>query len=216
MDSALAAHCSEIAGRPQRHCVTFSLAMATLKDPHWSALAPSSPLRRFRLIEMETGHGLTSAPLHIDERILHYLAGVNRLDERLENALVHKDRPQWMADEHLRLFNESIRSFDGDVLPFSGLHLYGDDASAQENIAALIADRAGRELFVLRIEDTPALGAEMDQFIHLWMRESLLLPAFLLLQWEAEIPLKVSPMQSRRLPCSSASVPKPSPRSPTR
>jgi hypothetical protein len=200
MDSALAAHCSEIAGRSQRHCVTFSLAMATLKDPHWSALAPSSPLRRFRLIEMEAGHGLTSAPLHIDERILHYLAGVNRLDERLENVLLHKLQHRWMAEEHVRLFKESIRSLDGDALPFSGVHLCGDDASAQENIAALIADRAGRELFVLRMEDTPALGSEMDQFLHLWIRESMLLPAFLLLQWEAETPTAAARQLAERLP----------------
>jgi hypothetical protein len=200
MDSKLAAHCSEITGRSQRNCVTFSLAMATLKDPHWSALAPASPLRRFRLIEIEPGHGLTSAPLHIDERILHYLAGVNGLDERLESVLLRKPTPQWIADEHVRLLEGKIRPLGGDALPFAGLHLCGDDASAQENIAALIAHRAGRELFVLRLEDTPTAGAEMDQFLHLWTRESLLLPAFLLLQWEADTPTAAARQLAERLP----------------
>lgn len=204
MDSALAARCSEIAGRPQRSSVTFSLAMATLHGPHWSALAPSSPLRRFRLIEMESGHGLTLAPLHIDERILHYLAGVNSLDVRLENMLLRKPEPQWMAQEHIRLATESIRLFDvlsdGDTQASGALHLCGDDASGQENIAALVAQRAGRELFVLRMEDTPASGAEMDQFLHLWMRESLLLPAVLLLQWEADMPTAAARQLAERLP----------------
>lgn len=200
MDSALAAQCSETAGRSQRNCVTFSLAMVTLQDPHWSALAPASPLRRFRLIEMEPGHGLTLAPLHIDERILHYLAGVNRLDERLESVLLRKPKPLWVAEEHLRMATETIRQLDGETPPSIVLHLCGEDRAAQENIAALIAHRAGRELFVLRMEDTPAAGAEMDQFLHLWMRESLLLPAFLLLQWEGDSPSAAARQLAERLP----------------
>ena len=200
MDPALAAQCSELAGRSQRSCVTFSLAMAALEDPHWSALAPSSLLRRFRLIEMEAGHGLTLAPLRIDERVLHFLAGVNRLDERLESVLLRKPEPQWLAEEHLHLATETIRQLDGDVLPSIVIHLCGDDMAAQENVAALIAHRAGRELYVLRLEDTPAVGAEMDQFLHLWTRESLLLPAFLLLQWEGDAPTATARQVADRLP----------------
>ena len=66
------------------------------------------------------------------------------------------------------------------------LHLCGDDALGQESVASMIAHRSGRELLVLRHEDTPAAGAELEQFLHLWMRERLLLPAFLLLQWGNE------------------------------
>ena len=187
MDSLLSAQCAEISGRPLHASVTFSLAMASLVEPHWSALAPSSPLRRFRLIEMEPGHGLTSASLHIDERVLHYIAGVNRLDERLESILLRKPKPEWMDEEHFRLATESIRHLDGGAPPATVLHLCGDDPAAQENIAALVAHHAGRELYILRLEDTPAPGAEMDQFLHLWARESLLLPAFLLLQWESDV-----------------------------
>src|SRR5271165_2787609 len=79
MDSSLAALCGEAQGHPQRAYATFGLAMATLPEPHWSALPPNRPLRRFRLVELDTTHGLTIAPLRIDERILHYLAGVNVL-----------------------------------------------------------------------------------------------------------------------------------------
>ncbi len=199
MDSALGALCSEMAGRPQRGFVTFALALAVLPDPHWSALAPSAPLRRFRLIEMDAGHGLTAAPLHIDERILHYLAGVNRLDQRLESVFDRKPEPEWMAEEHFRLATETIRRLDG-APPSTVLHLCGDDADGQENVAALIAQRAGRELLVLRLEHTPAAGADIDKFLHLWMRESLLLPAFLLLQWEGDTPGASARQLAERLP----------------
>jgi hypothetical protein len=73
MDSRLATLCGEAQGHPQRQYATLGLAMATFPEPLWSALTPSRPLRRFRLVEVEAGHGLTSAPLRIDERILHYL-----------------------------------------------------------------------------------------------------------------------------------------------
>jgi ATP-dependent 26S proteasome regulatory subunit len=200
MDSALAARCSEAVGRPQRSCVTFSLAIATLTSPHWSALAPSAPLRRFHLIEMEPGRGVTSAPLYIDERILHYLAGVNRLDQRLESVLYRKPPSDWMAEEHWRLVAETIQSPVDDVPPAAVLHLCGDDAAGQESIAALIAHRAGRELFVLRLEDTPSVGPELDQFVHLWMREARLLPAYLLLQWEGDAPNAAARQLVERLP----------------
>ena len=91
MDSKLATQCAEAQGHAQRPYATFGLAMAIFPDPHWSALTPSRPLRRFRLVEVETGHGLTSAPLRIDERILHYLAGVNLINPRLE-SLVQANR----------------------------------------------------------------------------------------------------------------------------
>jgi ATP-dependent 26S proteasome regulatory subunit len=187
MDSGLALLCSEVAGRAQCKAVTFSLAMATLRDPHWSALAPSAPLRRYRLIEMEPGHGLTSAPLHIDERVLHYLAGVNRIDERLDAMLMRKPKPSYMAEEHVQLA-AGLTAQIAQLPTIAGLHLCGDDSAAQENVAALIAHDLGRELLVLRMEDTPAAGAELEQFLHLWMREGLLLPAFLLLQWEGNSP----------------------------
>jgi len=186
MDPALAERCAQITGQPRAH-VDFSLAMSALSDAHWSALAPSSPLRRFRLIEMESGQGVTSARLRIDERILHYIAGLNELDERLEPVLRRKAKPEWITEEHFSLAAETIRPLGGD----SGdrvLHLCGDDPDAQENVAAILAHGAGRELLVMRVEDTPTPGPEMEQFLHLWMRESLLIPAFLLLQWGADAP----------------------------
>jgi ATP-dependent 26S proteasome regulatory subunit len=199
MDPALGTQCAEAAGGLQRAGVTFGMGMAFLPEPHWSALAPSGPLRRYRLIEMEHGHGLTSAPLRVDERVLHYLAGVNRLDERLEGMLQSKPLPQWMAGEHLQLAAGEIGSFDRDEHAQTVLHLCGDDAAAQENVAALIAHRAGCELYVLRMEDTPAPGAEMDQFMHLWTRESMLLPAMLLLQWEHEAPTAAARQLAERV-----------------
>ena len=188
LDSKIAARCAEAMGRSQRGCITFSLALATLADPHWNALAPLSSLRRYRLIELEGSEGLTSAPLRIDERILHFIAGVNRLDNRLEGLVQSKQQPAWAADEHRALAWEIATRLEAETDALPVIHLCGDDASGQEDVAALLAHHAGRQLFVLRMANFPAAGSETEQFIQLWTRESLLLPALLLLQLESTAP----------------------------
>lgn len=194
LDPTLAARCRAAAGS-----VTFSFALATLRDPHWSALAPSSALRRFRLVDIEPGHGLTRAPLRIDERILHYLVGNNELDERLTALVARRAVPERLADEHRELVAEIERRSGGEA-PSRLVHLCGDDSSAQETIATLLAHRAGRELYVLRQQDLPVAGAELEHFVRLWERESLLLPASLLLQCEGDAPTAAVRRLTERVP----------------
>lgn len=200
MDSELAQRCVELSGRPLRSAVTFSLALSLLTDPHWSAIAPSSPLRRYRLVEMDSDQGVTSAPLRIDERVLHYLAGVNELDPRLESMLTAKAPTEHMAEAHRLLVTERMQPNAGELPSATVLHFFGDDPAGHESIAALIAQRAGRRLFVLRSEETPTAGPDMERFIHLWMRESLLMPAFLLLQWSEGAPSGAARQLAERLP----------------
>jgi len=197
MESTLADRCAELTGRPPTRAVTFGFTMAVLGDAHWSALAPASPLRRYRLIEMDAGQGLTSAALRIDERILHYLAGVNRMDARLETMLHARAAPRAMAEAHDRLASETLAEPPDAA---SALHFCGDDPAGQEDVAATIAARAGRALYVLRSADIPANGPDMEAFLALWGREALLQPAFLLLQLESETPTPAALQLAERLP----------------
>jgi SpoVK/Ycf46/Vps4 family AAA+-type ATPase len=182
MDSRIAALCGDVQGHPQRTYPTFGLAMAALPEPHWSALTPTRPLRRCQLVDVETGHGLTSAPLRIDERILHYLAGVNLLDPLLEPRVQATLPPEYITEDHRLIASRIVHVFEtcSDRLPL--LHLSGNDSQGQEDTAALAAHFVGRYLFVLRAEDIPVVGPDLDQLAHLWEREALLLPAALLIQ----------------------------------
>jgi predicted nucleic acid-binding protein len=182
MDSELAALCGSAQGHPQRAYATFGLAMATLTDPHWSALIPSRPLRHFRLVELELGHGLTSAPLRIDERVLHYLAGVNLLDQRLQALVRLSPFPEWISEGHKAVAAQAVQLFESSSPDSPILHLCGDDPQGQEDAATLAAHGAGRHLFTLSAEDLPAAGPDLDQFVTLWGREALLLPGALLVQ----------------------------------
>ncbi|HJU53976.1 MAG TPA: hypothetical protein VJ715_05370, partial [Pyrinomonadaceae bacterium] len=104
LDARFAELCAAAHGEMRRAYPTFGLALAALPAAHWSALTSNAPLRRWRLIELEHGHDhLVNARLRIDERVLHYLAGVSHLDERLRGLVEAVAAPSELPDSHREL-----------------------------------------------------------------------------------------------------------------
>jgi hypothetical protein len=181
-DAELAAACARVHGYDGQRYVTFALALAVLPEAHWSALTPLRPLRRWRFIEIEPGRRLMDSPLRIDERILHYLAGINLLDARLQALLTLPDPPRLMADDHSALADQIAETWAACTRSLPAIHLAGDDAAGNEDIAAAIADRVGLNLFVLNSFDVPASAADIDAHSALCEREMRLLGGVLLVQ----------------------------------
>jgi hypothetical protein len=181
MDSMVAEQCALAQGHPQKTYVTFGLAMGCLADSNWAALTPSRPLRRFRMLEVQASNNLTTAPLRIDERILHYLAGINEVDVRLDSMLRVAVFPDWIADEHRSIGMRAAQALEAHDQYFPLIHLCGDDPLGQEDIAAFTSVQTGRQLFVAKTEELPPVGTELDQFSSLWERESLLASGGLLI-----------------------------------
>ena len=181
MNTQLAAQCEAAMGEPHRQGASFGLALAALEGPHWSALAPVGPLRRWRLVEVDEAAGLTRGRLRIDERILHFLAGVNFLDVRLRGLLRPAMPPPALAEAH-RLVADAVRhameaaTDDVDQLVW----LAGDDALGQADVAAEAAASFGLSLHVMRADDIPTGHAELDALATLWERETMLLGSALL------------------------------------
>ena len=99
---------------------TFSLALAALDEPHWSALSPAGPLRRWRLIELTGSDTLTTARMRIDERVLHYLAGVSHLDDRLAGLLEAASASGELPASHGELARQAAHAWAaarGEALP---------------------------------------------------------------------------------------------------
>src|SRR4029077_3260757 len=178
MDAQFAAACATASGRP-----TFALALSVLDDPHWSALTPTSPLRLGRLIEIEPGHALTMAPLRLDERILHFLAGINILDPRLQPLLATYEPPRLMARHQQMLADKLAVAWAQAAVPRPPIHLTGEDLLGTEDVAAAAAARLGLQLRVARADTLPVSAVELGSFIALWEREAALLPAALLVKW---------------------------------
>jgi hypothetical protein len=57
-------------------------------------------LRRWRLIEVEPGEMLTASRLRIDERIVHFLAGVPCWDDRLRGLVQPVAAPEELPGSH--------------------------------------------------------------------------------------------------------------------
>jgi hypothetical protein len=181
MDARLAALCAESNGQGQRPFATFGLAMATLPDPHWSAITPVQSLRRFRLIELDDSAGLTGARLRADERVLHFIAGINYLDHRLRPLISAVAPAGLMAQPHRAIAEQAAARLRETTGPLPLVVLHGDDDAGQHDVAATLAQRIGVSLYRLRAGDIPAAPHEQASLASLWQREAALLGGALLL-----------------------------------
>ena len=183
LDSKFASLCATAQGDMTRPYPTFSLALGAMPDPHWSALAPNAPLRRWRLIEISNGNALTTSPLRIDERIVHYLTGVSHLDDRLAGLV----EPVRIADElapSQRVLAERVMQTWSNRKKISELpvvQMCGHESAAKRAIAAAACASLGLNLHQISATSLPQDPREMDALIRLWQREAALSASALLI-----------------------------------
>ncbi|WP_432045679.1 ATP-binding protein [Streptomyces asiaticus] len=183
LDPTAAARCAAASGDPARAYPTFSLALAALDEPHWSALTPVSPLRRWRLVDLDEETRLTTSRLRIDERVLHFLAGSPYLDARLHGLLRRAQPPRTLPPSYDRAADHVAAGWNESraEAPLR-VELVGGDLTTRTDIAAEAARRTGLALYVMAADDVPTDAAERDRLARLWQREAVLLPAALLLE----------------------------------
>jgi hypothetical protein len=180
LDARFAATVAAAQGRTDTREPTFALALAALPAAHWSALAPGAPLRAWRLVELR-GAGLTSAPLRLDERILHFLAGVNQLDERLHGLVTTVA----CGAERGTLHEETVARLAAHLCRAGTLaQVIGGDATVRESVAAAVGAGLECSLLRLRAADVPAVAAERAALARLLAREAVLGHALVLVEVE--------------------------------
>ncbi|MEV5674936.1 ATP-binding protein [Streptomyces sp. NPDC052179] len=183
LEPTTAARCAAACGDPERAYPTFSLALAALGDPHWSALTPVAPLRRWRIVELDDESRLTTSRLRLDERILHFLAGSPYLDARLHGLLRRTTVPDVLPASYDLAANRVAAGWAGAGrgAPLR-VELVGGDLRTRADIAAAAARRSGLGLYEMSAADVPAAPAARDLLARLWQREAILLPAALLVE----------------------------------
>jgi len=139
---------------------TFGLALAALPDSHWTAMVPTAPLRRWRLIEVGGGRTLTTAPLVIDERILHHLVGVDYLDGRLDDVVEHLAEGAALAPSHRDIARRAALALARDAGSRPVVQLCGADVLAKRNIAARAGNSLGGRLVAMSAEAIPEAGRQ--------------------------------------------------------
>jgi hypothetical protein len=176
LDASFAFVCAAASGDPDRTAPTFGLALAALPDAHWDALLPTAPLRHWRLIEPQSGAGLTAAPLRVDERVLHFLTGVEASDAQLAGLLTPVEGAGPLAPSHARLAARLAATLADPPEPGPGLvvQLYGEDVRARTAIARAGSAMAGLGLLRLVADALPAAPADIDLLARLCEREARL------------------------------------------
>ena len=197
--------CAEAQGNGQLSYPTFNLAMSVLSAPHWSAISPDNPLRRWQLIEVVRGKTITHSELRINERILHYLIGVDCLDEAFKGII----KPVSVREEMVRLqclqlsdshstiasqiaalwsknWVQQQNGFSLDSLPITDdplpiVQLCGAEVESKLAIASTACEILGIKLAVISTRVIPTVTAELNNLILLWYREAKLMRSALLL-----------------------------------
>jgi hypothetical protein len=175
--------CSVAHSDAQRAYPTLSLALAALPDVHWDAIAPNAPLRRWRLIQIGDGHALTLSPLRIDERILHYLTGIQYLDERLAGIIEPLQEVNDLVPSHQALAERIAavwtQAQKTNSLPI--VQLCSSETASKRTIAKQICQLQGLSLWVMPAQVIPLIPSELDNLIRLWTRETILSKSALLI-----------------------------------
>ncbi len=171
------------AGFPARP--TFGLALAALEQPAWAALTPEGALRYWRLIELEPGGGgLASTPLYAAERVLHYLRGLEVLDERLAGMVEPLPVPRRLVPSQARVAERLAAAWTqaakgGSRMP--AVELSGVELEGKREIAAAAARAFGMSLLEIPAAALPTALAEVEGLVRLLGREAALTHAALFL-----------------------------------
>ena len=170
-------------GDDRQSQITFATASALLPDAHWSAITPLGTLRRLRLIDVQPGPSLVRCGLRIEERVLHFIAGVAASDERLSGLFEPALEPEVVLAEHQALAERITALWNGSS---ATVMLCGRDPSARRVVSAIACRIAGVRLQVARAALLPAGGFEREALCRLWQRESLLTRSALLLELDGD------------------------------
>ena len=199
LDNQTTVRCAEVQAGTTHRQPTFKLALSCLPGAHWTGIAPGRPLRRFRLIEIGQGDTLTSSPLRIDERVLHYLAGIRGIDERLEDHLEPVERGADLVPSHAALVDRIVDSWALASTPrLPAIELYGPDRDSKRGILAAVCARLNLVLYALPAH---VLGQAGDELLlaRLITREAVLGSAALMVECEESDGDAASTQATRRL-----------------
>jgi AAA+ superfamily predicted ATPase len=193
LDTQVAWLCAKAQGDASNAYPTFGLALAALPEAHWSALTPASPLRRFQLIDL---HGLpstslTSSPLKVEERVLHYLTGISYLEKQLQGLLRPVHTKTLLAESHTQLIRKLLlvwNRYKNDRHSAAAILWGAADKESKLEVARSVCADLGLGLWQTHADLLPSKSEELESFIRLWTRESALFGAGLYIDAEGAEP----------------------------
>ncbi|MGN6109361.1 MAG: hypothetical protein ACTHU0_29910, partial [Kofleriaceae bacterium] len=153
---------------------TFSFALARLAAGHLDASSATAALRLYRLVRLRGGGEVLHAPLSLDDRVVHFLLGIDSIDELLLPYLLplpaQPGTPtaaqQRLAD---RIASGLRRAESGTVLQLTGAH-----PLTRLAVLRSAAETAGIHVLRLRASALALPPLELDNLRRTIEREMLL------------------------------------------
>lgn len=183
LDTRAAGLCARAQANPARPWPTYALALALFDEAAWEALSPKSPLRYWRLIEINQPAGvpLAASAVRADERIVNYLKGLNFPDDRLTLYLapLATDGTK-LASSHAKVAETLAHSLTQNETP-KLVHLLGSHGASKRAIATQAAEQLSISLYQAAADLLPSSAADLETLARLWRRETALLPVGLYL-----------------------------------
>ena len=157
---------------------SFSLALAVLDDPAWSALVPSATLRRRAIVELARDGRVLNSPLILSESVLHFLAGIAALDVKVSTIADLWPPPAAELD------SEDSAIVDGLPLARPGfpLVLECEELGRGALLARCAAVRAGARVLRVQADRLPAGASDLRLLAARVGRDANLLQAWLVVE----------------------------------
>jgi MoxR-like ATPase len=142
---------------------SFGLAFAVLTRPHWDALSPEGTLRRWRMVELEPDGSLALSALGLDERVLHFITGVESTDAALAAAACLVRAASGVDADDQALVNRIARlvATGGPRGPVVVLQGQDADPAARRDIALAVAAHLARPALWIEARDLPGDGESL-------------------------------------------------------
>ncbi|MBJ6762768.1 ATP-binding protein [Myxococcaceae bacterium JPH2] len=182
LGAGVGAACGAAQGEARRPWFTLGLALRALPDAHWSALTPVAPLRRWELVTLAPGDGLTSSPVRVDERVLHYLAGLSYLDRRLRDLVSPVAPALSLPPSHAALVERIRVACERSPQGGGVVQLSSTDPDCAQVVASAACSALGLRLHSLRASNLPLSVEDRATLGRVWEREAVLSGSGLLVE----------------------------------
>lgn len=173
-----------LALNPESAYPTFGMALAAFADAEWQAFTPRASLRHWQLLHVD-GDWLNSSNIRINERILHYLVGIQERDSKIMPYVACQPPTLSPMTAHWRALRQQAQE-----LLQSG-HTLHIQQSKVESVMAFVHEvqqQMGWEVLEWQGRALPSNADEIEQLSGWLEREHLLHPFILLVDYLPEDP----------------------------
>ena len=160
--------------------LALALFRGTNTQPDHNSFLPTAPLRYYRMIALEAGHqqaGITfTRPLSIDERITHYIRGINYMDETVQGVLLASFGATFPCTHNHHVVESLVQRVRSSLKNGSWpcINLVGLPDNGQKAIAHELCNTLGLRPISLNTDKLPTGLSERQELIRLLGREARL------------------------------------------